>query len=63
MHILYMHQHFQTRQGFTGNRSFEFSKQLIARGHQVTMICSGIDNEPRLSVPAGKKHWLSLIHI
>ena len=61
MHILYMHQHFQTRHGFTGNRSFEFSKQLIARGHQVTMICSGIDNEPRLSVPAGKKYFVTEI--
>ena len=56
MHILYMHQHFQTRHGYTGNRSYEFAKCLTRRGHQVTMICSGVQNEPRLSVPPGKKY-------
>lgn len=50
MHILYMHQHFTTRLGYTGNRSYEFSKFLMERGHQVTMICSGIENEPRLQL-------------
>lgn len=56
MHILYMHQHFQTRRGITGNRSYEFSKCLIRRGHRITMICSGVENEPRLTVPPGKKY-------
>lgn len=51
-----MHQHFTSRQGFTGNRSYEFSRQLIARGHQVTMMCSGIDNESRLTVPQGEQY-------
>lgn len=55
MNILYMHQHFTTRRGFTGNRSYEFARQLIDRGHEVTMMCSGIENEPRLTVPAGKQ--------
>lgn len=51
-----MHQHFTSRRGFTGNRSYEFSRQLIARGHQVTMMCSGIENELRLTVPKGKEY-------
>lgn len=50
MHVLYLHQHFTTRRGFTGNRSYEFSKQLLCRGHKITMICSGIENEPRLTL-------------
>lgn len=50
MHILYMHQHFTTHRGYTGNRSYEFSKFLLQQGHQVTMICSGVENEPRLSL-------------
>ena len=50
MHILYMHQHFTTRRGYTGNRSYEFSKFLLERGHKITMICSGVENEPRLSL-------------
>ncbi len=54
MRILYMHQHFTSRQGFTGNRSYEFAKLLIRDGHDVTMMCSGIDNEPRLTVPPGE---------
>lgn len=56
MHILYMHQHFTTRRGFTGNRSYEFARVLVRQGHQVSMICSGVDNEERLNVPAGKSH-------
>lgn len=56
MHILYMHQHFTTRRGFTGNRSYEFSKFLLERGHRITMICSGVENEPRLTLSASELH-------
>ena len=52
-----MHQHFQTRRGYTGNRSYEFSKCLIGDGHQITMICSGIQNEPQLTVPTGRDYF------
>ncbi len=51
-----MHQFFQTRRGFTGNRPYEFSKCLIERGHRITVMCSGIENEPRLTVPAGQRY-------
>jgi glycosyltransferase involved in cell wall biosynthesis len=57
VHILYMHQHFQTRRGYTGNRSYEFSKCFLRAGHQVTMICSGVENEPQLTVPAGQSYF------
>jgi len=39
MKILYFHQHFSTPLGATGIRSFEMAKKLIAKGHQVTMVC------------------------
>ena len=39
MNILYFHQHFSTPKGATGTRSYEFSQQLIHRGHSVTMVC------------------------
>ena len=55
MRILYLHQHFTTRQGFTGNRSYEFAKRLIGRGHEVSMICSGVENEPRLCLRSGER--------
>ena len=55
MHILYLHQYFATRSGFTGTRSYELSRQLIARGHRVTMIASGRACEKELEVPEGKQ--------
>ena len=45
-----------TRSGFTGTRSYEFARYLVKQGHEVTMLCSGINNEDRLTVPRGKTH-------
>ena len=39
MHVLYFHQHFSTRAGATGTRSYEMARALLERGHQVTMVC------------------------
>lgn len=39
MKILYFHQHFSTPEGTTGIRSYQMAKRLIARGHQVTIVC------------------------
>ncbi len=39
MKILYVHQHFTTREGSTGTRSYEMARKLIERGHEVTMLC------------------------
>ena len=57
MRILYLHQHFTTRHGHTGNRSYEFAKYLVGRGHEVSMICSGVENEPRLTLDHGQA-WM-----
>lgn len=40
MHILYIHQYFNTPQEPGGTRSYWISKELIRRGHRVTMITS-----------------------
>jgi len=40
MKILYFHQYFNTPSAAGGTRSYEMARQLIARGHQVTMICA-----------------------
>lgn len=53
MHILYLHQYFSTRAGYTGTRSYEFARRFVQRGHRVTMLCSGIGNEPELTLPPG----------
>jgi glycosyltransferase involved in cell wall biosynthesis len=39
LRILYFHQHFATPRGATGTRSYEFARALLARGHQVTVVC------------------------
>jgi glycosyltransferase involved in cell wall biosynthesis len=39
VHVAYIHQHFSTRSGETGTRSYEMSRRLLAAGHRVTMIC------------------------
>lgn len=38
MNVLYLHQHFATRAGTGGTRSYEFSQHLLQRGHTVTMV-------------------------
>ena len=43
MHICYIHQHFSSRKGATGTRSYEMGQRLIAAGHRVTMICGASD--------------------
>ena len=40
MNILYIHQYFCTPQEPSGTRSYWISRELIRRGHHVTMICS-----------------------
>ena len=44
MKILYIHQYFASRKGRTGTRSYEFGRYLVGRGHEVTMITSGLAN-------------------
>jgi len=39
MHVAYIHQHFSTRKGATGTRSYEMGRRMIQAGHRVTMIC------------------------
>jgi len=56
VHILYLHQYFTTRAGFTGTRSYEFARYLVRKGHRVTMMTSGRDNVPELTVPEGREY-------
>ncbi|WP_306544554.1 glycosyltransferase family 4 protein [Malikia spinosa] len=39
MKVIYFHQHFSTPKGSAGIRSYEMARRLVARGHQVTMVC------------------------
>jgi len=44
MHVAYIHQHFSTRRGATGTRSYEMGLRLLRRGHRVTMICGAYES-------------------
>ncbi len=55
MRILYLHQYFASRKGMTGTRSYEFSRYLVGRSHQVTVITSGLANS-EFPVPKGRKY-------
>jgi glycosyltransferase involved in cell wall biosynthesis len=48
--LLYFHQHFATPRGSSGTRSYEFARALIARGHQVTVVC-GAHKQSGLQLP------------
>ena len=43
MNIFYFHQYFTTRSGSFGTRSYELSKELVSKGHQVTIVCLSND--------------------
>lgn len=53
MKVIYFHQHFVTPTVGGGIRSYEFSKKLIERGHQVTMVCGG--DQKMFNLPETKK--------
>lgn len=38
MKVLYIHQYFKTRDGYSSTRSYEFAKRFVESGHQVTML-------------------------
>lgn len=70
MRILYFHQHFSTPDGSTGTRSYEMAQRLIARGHQVTMVCgsgqlaaSGLDGAPVNGVRRGTVDGIDVVEL
>jgi glycosyltransferase involved in cell wall biosynthesis len=70
MRLLYFHQHFSTRQGSAGTRSYEFAKALVAAGHSVVMVCgsykngsTGLSGEPSGLIRRGMVEGIEVIEI
>lgn len=70
MRVLYIHQHFSTPDGATGTRSYEMARQLIERGHRVTMVCgsarvaaTGLTGEFRRGVRRGEVNGIEVIEV
>jgi glycosyltransferase involved in cell wall biosynthesis len=60
MHVAYIHQHFTTKQGFAGTRSYEMSQRLIHAGHRVTMICGQYGHGGLMIDPAQRVNELDV---
>ena len=59
MKVIYFHQHFSTPMGSAGIRSYEMARRLLARGHQVTVVCGSYGGgKTSLSKPfvGGRRH-------
>lgn len=70
MRVLYFHQHFSTRAGSTGTRSYEFARKLIERGNHVTMVCgsaaiaaTGLEGSFAKGVRRGKVDDIEVIEL
>ena len=71
MKILYIHQYFNTPKDPGGTRSYWISRELIKRGHRVTMLTTSANINSKLKritideidVIYLKVPYLSLIHI
>lgn len=68
MRILYFHQYFTTPEGAGGTRSYEMAKQLVEKGHKVTMVYalndrakSSIDTPYENGIRRGKYDGIDLI--
>jgi glycosyltransferase involved in cell wall biosynthesis len=52
MKIVYFHQYFSTPSGAAGIRSYEMAKRMVARGHQVLVVCGSAERgQTGLSTP------------
>jgi len=67
MKVLYFHQHFVTPRGAGGVRSYAMARKLLARGHQVTMVCgSFVGGNSGLNGPFAKglrRGWVDGIDV
>jgi glycosyltransferase involved in cell wall biosynthesis len=66
--ILYFHQHFSTRSGATGTRSYEFGKFLTSKGYNVTVVCGSnflarLGHEERTTLERYEVDGISVIQI
>ena len=50
MKVLYLHQYFTLPTQAGGTRSYEMAQQLIAHGHEVTMVC-GLEGNAKIDIP------------
>ncbi len=68
MKILYLYQHFMTRDGSAGTRAYEFAQLLQQRGHEVIIVCgwndrAGIGHKPQSMTSFGNLMGVKLVQL
>ena len=63
MHILYIHQYFNTPEEGGGTRSYEFARYLVKQGHKVTLLTGTELNNPLTGVKQKKDEYIEGIHV
>ncbi len=63
MHILYLHQYFNTPQHVGGTRSYEFARRFVKAGHQVTMLTARDHLTPWMEKGMIREHYIEGIHV
>lgn len=67
MRFLYFHQHFATPRGSGGTRSYAFARELVRRGHHVTLVCGrggrGELDLPRDGTRGWRRGWIDGIEV
>lgn len=59
--ILFLNQQFQSPAGCSISRGYEFVRRLQSFGHDVQVICSGIETEDVLSCPPGQRSHKTVV--
>jgi glycosyltransferase involved in cell wall biosynthesis len=59
--ILFVNQQFQTPAGCSIGRGYEFVRQLQRHGHEVEVLCSGVETEERLTITSGMKFEIRVV--
>jgi len=63
MNILYIHQYFTTPEEGGGTRSYEFARELVKKGHEVTLITSTHSNSNHSSKKDEYVEGIHVIHL
>ena len=61
MKVLFLNQQFQSPAGCSISRGYEFVRRLRTYGHDVHVICSGIETEEILTCPSGQQSHSTVV--
>jgi glycosyltransferase involved in cell wall biosynthesis len=60
MRILYLHQYYQTRAAYGATRSYEVARDLVGRGHRVTVVTGDRSYQSGDRIARPRRGWLKV---